>query len=42
MIDDHEKVDMSRCIDMCAKGSSVNYAYESVRQLKAAGIDIVW
>ena len=42
LIDEQERSKMSKCIAMHAKGSSVKYAYESVRQLKAAGIDIVW
>lgn len=33
---------LCRCMNFKAEGSSVEYAYESVRQLKAAGIDIVW
>ncbi|MCJ1251738.1 hypothetical protein MMC30_008975 [Trapelia coarctata] len=41
MIDQQAKAKMCKCMAMGAKGSSVGYAYESVRQLKAAGIDII-
>jgi len=30
------------CMNFKAETSKVEYAYESVRQLKAAGIDIIW
>lgn len=42
MIDEQDKARMSQCMGFGAKGSSVEYAYESVRQLNAAGIDIIW
>jgi hypothetical protein len=37
-----ERARMCKCMDFKKEGSSVEHAYESVRQLKAAGIDIVW
>jgi hypothetical protein len=37
-----ERKRMCMCMDFKKEGSKVEYAYESVRQLKAAGIDIVW
>jgi len=36
------KENLCRCLDFKTKSSKVEYAYESVRQLKAAGIDIIW
>lgn len=37
-----ERERMCRCMDFRKEGSTVEYAYEAVRQLKEAGIDIVW
>ena len=37
-----ERERMCKCMDFKKEGSKVEYAYESVRQLKAAGIDIIW
>ena len=36
------KENLYRCMHMAPETCKVDYAYESVRQLKAAGIDIVW
>jgi hypothetical protein len=36
------KKNLCRCMDFKKETSKVEYAYESVRQLKAAGIDIIW
>jgi hypothetical protein len=37
-----ERKRMCMCMDFKKEGSKVEYAYESVRQLRAAGIDIIW
>jgi hypothetical protein len=37
-----ERKRMCMCMDFKKEGSKVEYAYESVRQLKKAGIDIIW
>ncbi|KAE9966515.1 hypothetical protein BLS_006952 [Venturia inaequalis] len=37
-----ERKRMCQCMDFKTEGSKVEYAYEAVRQLKDAGIDIVW
>lgn len=37
-----EKHRMCLCMSMATEDCRVEYAYESVRQLKAAGVDIVW
>ena len=41
-ISDVDKTSMCGCMHFAAERSKVEYAYESVRQLKAAGIDILW
>ena len=41
-IADAEKTTMCRCLEFAKETSKVEYAYEGVRQLKAAGIDILW
>ena len=42
ILDSNEKKRMCGCLHVAAETSKVGYAYESIRQLKAAGIDIVW
>ena len=42
LLNDFEKNKMCGCLHAAAKTSKVEYAYESIRQLKEAGIDIVW
>jgi imidazolonepropionase-like amidohydrolase len=42
MIDDHAREHMCKCLGMSKKGGSVEFAYESVKMLKKAGIDIIW
>jgi hypothetical protein len=37
-----ERERMCQCLNFSKEGSKVEYAYESVRVLKAAGIDIIW
>jgi hypothetical protein len=37
-----ERKRMCMCMDFKKEGSKVEHAYEAVRQLKSAGIDIVW
>ena len=41
-IADAEKTSMCKCLEFAKQTSKVENAYESVRQLKAAGIDILW
>ena len=41
-IADAEKASMCECMHFGAQTCKVENAYESVRQLKAAGIDILW
>ena len=41
-IADTEKANMCACLHFAAQTCKVENAYESVRQLKAAGIDILW
>ena len=41
-IADAEKTIMCKCLEIAKQTGKVEYAYESVRQLKAAGIDILW
>lgn len=41
-IADAEKASMCECMHFGAETCKVENAYESVRQLKAAGIDILW
>lgn len=41
-IADTEKANMCACLHFGAQTCKVENAYESVRQLKAAGIDILW
>lgn len=36
------KENLCRCFNFKKNGSGVEYAYESARQLKAAGLDIIW
>ena len=42
LIDETQKENMCRCMEFAAKTSKMENAYESVRQLRAAGIDILW
>lgn len=42
LLGDAEKHRMCLCMSMATDECKVEYAYESVRQLKAAGIDIIW
>ena len=39
---DAEKTSMCKCLEIAKGRGRVENAYESVRQLKAAGIDILW
>lgn len=39
---EEERKRMCQCMNFKKEGSKVEYAYEAVRQLKEAGIDIVW
>ena len=41
-IADAEKTIMCKCLEIAKQTGKTEYAYESVRQLKAAGIDILW
>ena len=41
-IADAEKTSMCKCLEFAKQTGKVENAYESVRQLKAAGIDILW
>jgi hypothetical protein len=41
-ISEKGRENLCRCMDFKKESSKVEYAYESVRQLKAAGIDILW
>ena len=41
-IADAEKTSMCKCLEIAKETGKVENAYESVRQLKAAGIDILW
>ena len=42
LIDETQKENMCRCMEFAVKTSKMENAYESVRQLKAAGIDVLW
>ena len=42
LIGEEARGNMCRCMAFAAKTSKIENAYESVRQLKAAGIDILW
>lgn len=42
LIDETQKENMCHCMEFAAKTSKMENAYESVRQLRAAGIDILW
>jgi hypothetical protein len=42
LLDQGEKGKMCRCLEMGAGHSKVEYAYESVRMLREAGVDIIW
>ena len=42
LIAEPQRENMCRCMEFAAKTSKMENAYESVRQLKAAGIDILW
>ena len=42
MIEETQRENMCRCMEFAAKTSKIENAYESVRQLRAAGIDILW
>jgi hypothetical protein len=42
LIGEKARGNMCRCTAFAAKTSKIENAYESVRQLKAAGIDILW
>ena len=42
LISEKEKQKMRQCLSVAAPTSNIEYAYDSVRQLKAAGIDILW
>ncbi|KAL1297012.1 hypothetical protein AAFC00_004606 [Neodothiora populina] len=41
LLGESEKARLCQCMSMAAEGCTVENAYESVRQLKAAGVDIV-
>ena len=41
-ISEKGKKGMCSCMNFCAGIGKVEYAYETVRKLKAAGIDIIW
>ncbi len=42
LIAEPQRENMCHCMEFAAKTSKMENAYESVRQLKAAGIDILW
>jgi hypothetical protein len=42
LLGDAEKHKMCLCMSMATEECRAEYAYESVRRLKAAGIDIIW
>jgi imidazolonepropionase-like amidohydrolase len=42
LIGDKEIENMCHCMAMCTQHGKVEYAYESVRKLREAGIDIIW
>lgn len=42
LIGESEKHRLCLCMNMATKECKAEHAYESVRQLKAAGIDIIW
>ena len=42
LVSEEQKQNMRDSLGMAAKTSKVEYAYDSVRQLKAAGVDILW
>lgn len=42
LLGEAEKHRLCMCMGMANETSKAAYAYDSVRQLKAAGIDIVW
>jgi len=42
LLGEPEKHRMCLCMGMATQECKAEYAYESVRQLKAAGIDIIW
>lgn len=42
LLGEQEKQELRDCLNLAAPTSKVAYAYDSVRQLKAAGIDILW
>lgn len=42
LMGDRERAAMRKCMCMAAESSKLEYAYESVRRLKNAGVDIVW
>ena len=42
LLGENERQNLRDCLSMTLPSAKVEYAYESVRQLKAAGIDILW
>ena len=42
LIDETQKENMCRCMEFAVKTSKMEHAFESVRQLKAGGIDVLW
>ena len=42
LIEETQRENMCRCMEFAAKTSKLENAYESVRQLRSAGIDILW
>ena len=42
LIEETSRENMCRCMEFAAKTSKMENAYENVRQLRAAGIDILW
>ena len=42
LIGETQRENMCRCMEFAVKTSKMENAYESVRQLRAAGIDILW
>lgn len=42
LLEETQRENMCRCMEFAAKTSKMENAYESVRQLRAAGIEILW
>ena len=42
LLEETQRENMCRCMEFAVKTSKIENAYESVRRLRAAGIDILW